>query len=129
MTLSEISIRRPVFTTMVTLGLLALGYIGYTRLGTDLYPDVSMPFVTIAVPYPGAAPEAVEREILEPIEDAVVAINGVDRVNAFARDNVGFVAVIFKMSRSPSCRAQTSAPRPFSSTPPRRLCLRTRCGG
>jgi hydrophobe/amphiphile efflux-1 (HAE1) family protein len=98
MTLSEISIRRPVFTTMVTLGLLALGYIGYTRLGTDLYPDVSMPFVTIAVPYPGAAPEAVEREILEPIEDAVVAINGVDRVNAFARDNVGFVAVIFKMS-------------------------------
>lgn len=98
MTLSEISIRRPVFITMVTLGLLVLGYIGFTRLGTDLYPNVTMPIMTVVVPYPGAAPADVEREILKPIEDAVVAISGVDRVNGFARENVGVVVVMFKLS-------------------------------
>ena len=98
MTLSEVAIKRPVFTTMVTLGLIALGILGFKRLGTDLYPDVTMPFVTIVVPYPGASPADIERQVLKPIEDSVVAINGVDRVNGIARENVGIVAVIFKMS-------------------------------
>ena len=97
MSLSEVAIKRPVFTTMVTLGILALGLIAASRLGTDLYPDVTMPVVTVTVPYPGAGPGDVERQILKPIEDAVISINRVDRVNAFARDNVGVVVITFKM--------------------------------
>ena len=61
MSISEIAIKRPVFTTMITLGWVVLGFLGFSRLGTDLYPDVKFPFVTIAVPYPGAAPEDVRR--------------------------------------------------------------------
>ena len=97
MSLSEVAIKRPVFTTMVTLGILALGLIAASRLGTDLYPDVTLPVVTVTVPYPGAGPGDVERQILKPIEDAVISINRADRVNAFARDNVGVVVITFKM--------------------------------
>ena len=98
MTLSDVAIKRPVFITMVSLGLLVLGLISFQRLGTDLYPDVSLPVVQIVVPYPGAPPADVERQIVKPVEDAVVAINGVDRVMSFARDNVGIVVVQFKMT-------------------------------
>jgi len=97
MSISEIAIKRPVFTTMITLGWVVLGLLGFSRLGTDLYPDVKFPFVTIAVPYPGAAPEDVERQVVKPLEDAVIAVNGVDRVEGFARDNVGVIAVVFKL--------------------------------
>ena len=47
MKLSDVAIRRPVFTAMMSLTLVVLGFLGYRRLGTDLYPDVSFPFVTI----------------------------------------------------------------------------------
>ena len=97
MSISEIAIKRPVFTTMMTLGWVVLGLLGFSRLGTDLYPEVKFPFVTIAVPYPGAAPEDVERQVVKVIEDAVIAVNGVDRVEGFARDNVAVVAVVFKL--------------------------------
>jgi multidrug efflux pump subunit AcrB len=56
MTLSDVAIRRPVFTAMMSVTLLVLGVIGLSRLGTDLYPDVSFPFVTIVTAYPGASP-------------------------------------------------------------------------
>jgi hydrophobe/amphiphile efflux-1 (HAE1) family protein len=98
MTLSDIAIKRPVFITMVSLGLFVMGLLSFQRLGIDLYPDVSFPVVNIVVPYPGAPPADVERQIVKPVEDAVVAINGVDRVVSFARDNAGIVVVQFKMS-------------------------------
>ena len=61
MTLSSVAIRRPVFTVMVTLALLVFGVLGFTRLGTDLFPDVSFPLVTVTIIYPGAGPREVER--------------------------------------------------------------------
>ncbi len=97
MTLSEVAIRRPVFITMMAIGLAVLGIIAYRRLGTDLYPDVKFPIVTVVVPYPGASPEDVERQIVKPVEDAIVGVNGLDRMNGIARDNVGIVAVMFKL--------------------------------
>lgn len=89
MTLSDIAIRRPVFTTMVTPGLVSLGWLGWRRLDIDLYPDVTMPLITIIVGYPGASPEDVEREVVKPIEEAVIALNYIDQVQATSRDNLG----------------------------------------
>ena len=54
--ISAIAIRRPVFTVMVTVALLVLGFMGFARLGSDLFPDVSFPAVVVTVPYPGAGP-------------------------------------------------------------------------
>ena len=62
MWISDISIRRPVFATMVIMSFMVLGVVSMTRLGIDLFPDVSFPFVNISVVYPGASPEEVETD-------------------------------------------------------------------
>ena len=80
MILSDVSIKRPVFTTMMSLCLLVLGYMGLTRLGTDLYPDVTFPVVVVNTVYKGAGPGEVETQVVKPIEDAVAGISGVDNV-------------------------------------------------
>ncbi|HYG66008.1 MAG TPA: efflux RND transporter permease subunit, partial [Anaeromyxobacteraceae bacterium] len=100
MTLSDVAIRRPVFTAMMSLTLIVLGVLGYRRLGTDLYPDVAFPFVTITMVNSGASPEDVEESVTKPIEDAVSSIAGVDRVFSWSRENVSLVFVRFKLSVS-----------------------------
>ncbi len=98
MTLSDLSIKRPVFTTMMSLLLIVLGLLGVSRLGTDLFPDVSFPFVAITTVYRGAGPAEIEAQVNKPLEDAVAGIQGVDTIQSFSRENVGLVFVQFKLS-------------------------------
>ncbi|MBL9037167.1 MAG: efflux RND transporter permease subunit [Archangium sp.] len=100
MTLSDVSIKRPVFTTMLALFLVVLGIIGLRRLGTDLFPDVSFPFVVVSTVYRGAGPAEVESQISKPIEDAVAGISGVENIQSFSRENVGIVFVQFNLTMS-----------------------------
>jgi hydrophobic/amphiphilic exporter-1 (mainly G- bacteria), HAE1 family len=97
MTLSSVAIKRPVFTVMITLAILVLGLVGYSRLGSDLFPDVSFPIVAVNVPYPGASPAEVESQLSKPIEDAVVGINGLDRVRSFSREGLSTTLVLFTL--------------------------------
>ena len=71
MWISDTSIKKPVFATMVILSFVVLGIVSMTRLGIDLFPEVNFPFVNVSVVYPGAAPEEVEMLVTRPIEDAV----------------------------------------------------------
>jgi hydrophobic/amphiphilic exporter-1 (mainly G- bacteria), HAE1 family len=98
MTLSDLSIKRPVFTTMLSVLLIVLGLLGVSRLGTDLFPDVSFPFTAVTVVYRGAGPAEVEAQVVKPIEDAVAGISGVDTIQSFSRENVGVVFVQFKLT-------------------------------
>jgi len=98
MTLSDVAIRRPVFTAMMSLTLVVLGLLARGRIGTDLYPDVSLPFVTITTAYPGASPEDVEAAVTRPIEEAVSSIGGVDRVFSRSREDVSMVFVRFRLT-------------------------------
>ena len=98
MTLSDVAIRRPVFTTMMALGLVVLGVLGYTRLGTDLLPDVSFPVVVVTAVYKGAGPQELESQVVRPIEDAVSGLSGVDFVHSWSRENVGLIVVQFSLS-------------------------------
>ena len=91
MWISDISIKRPVFATMFIASFMVLGLVSMGRLGIDLFPDVSFPFVNISVVYPGAAPEEVETLVTRPIEDAVAGINGVKRMQS--RSTEGFSQV------------------------------------
>ncbi|HEV8244728.1 MAG TPA: efflux RND transporter permease subunit [Polyangiaceae bacterium] len=97
MNLSAIAIRRPVFTVMVTVAIVVLGLVGLKRLGTDLFPDVSFPAVAVTVPYPGASPNEVETLVSKPIEDAVVSINGIDRVRTYSREGSSLSIIMFTL--------------------------------
>ncbi len=98
MNLSAIAIKRPVFTVMVGFALVVLGLMGYSRLGTDLCPDVSFPVVSVVIPYPGASPAEGEQLVTKPIEDSVVSLNGIDRVRTISREGVSTTIVIFKLN-------------------------------
>ncbi len=98
MTLSDLSIKRPVFTTMLSLLLVVLGVVGVSSLGTDLFPNVSFPFVAVTTVYRGAGPSEVESQVNKPIEDAVAGIQGIDNIQSFSRENVGLVFVQFKLT-------------------------------
>jgi HAE1 family hydrophobic/amphiphilic exporter-1 len=97
MNLSEVSIRRPVFTVMLAVAILVLGLMGFRRLGSDLFPDVSFPAIAVTVPYPGASPSEVESLVIRPLEDSVVSLNGIDRVRSFSREGSGQLLVMFHL--------------------------------
>ena len=93
MWISNTSIKRPVFATMVILSFMVLGIVSMSRLGVDLFPSVNFPFITVTVPYPGAAPEEVETLVTKPIEDAVAGINGVKRIESHSRESFAQVGI------------------------------------
>ncbi len=97
MNISEIAIKRPVFTVMVTLALMVLGGMGLSRLGTDLFPDIAFPVVVVNVPYPGASPREVEQLVSKPLEDAIVSLNGIDQLKSTSREGLATVVIIFKL--------------------------------
>ena len=97
MWISDTSIRRPVFATMVIVSFMVLGIVSMTRLGIDLFPDVSFPFVNISVVYPGASPEEVETLVTRPIEDAVAGINGVKRVQSSSTESLSMIGVELRL--------------------------------
>lgn len=97
MNLSAVAIKRPVFTVMLGVALLVLGWVGFRGLGTDLFPDVSFPVAVVTTPYPGSSPGEVENLVTKPVEDAVISLNGIDRVRSFSREGVSVVMVIFKL--------------------------------
>jgi HAE1 family hydrophobic/amphiphilic exporter-1 len=98
MFLSEIAIRRPVFTAMVTVALMTLGMLGASKLGVDLYPKVEFPVTVVVTAYPGAGPEEVEQLVTKQVEEVVSALNGVEEVRSTSRDSVSTVMVKFSLS-------------------------------
>ena len=105
MWISDISIRRPVFATMVILSFMVLGVVSMTRLGIDLFPEVNFPFVNIHVVYPGASPEEVETLVTRPIEDAVAGINGVKRVISTSTESRSMVGLELRLEIDPQAAA------------------------
>ena len=79
MWITRVSIRNPVFATMVMVGIAVLGIFAYNRLRIEQMPDVSLPFVFVRTFYPGASPEVVETDVTKPIEYAINTVSGVKR--------------------------------------------------
>ncbi len=97
MFLSDLSIKRPVFATVLMLALVTLGVFSYRRLAIDMMPDVEIPFLSIVTQYPGASPETVEREVSKRIEQAVNPISGVKHVFSTSREGLSVVYVEFNL--------------------------------
>lgn len=97
MILSDLSIKRPIFATVMMLALVALGFFSYKRLSVEMFPNVEMPVISIVTKYPGASPETVEREVSKRVEEAVNQIAGVKHVNSYSRESVSTVVVEFRL--------------------------------
>lgn len=98
MFLSDVSISRPVFATMMMLALVTLGLFSYNRLAIDQWPDVSFPFIVVQTAYPGASPETVERDVTRKVEEAVNPIAGVRNLTSTSLEGVSTVFIEFELS-------------------------------
>ena len=99
MFISDGAIRRPVITVVVMLALVVFGLFALLTLKTDEYPDVAPPYVSVALPYPGASPETVEKEVLDPVEEAISSITGVKKVNGQAMDGFATILIEFQFTK------------------------------
>ena len=97
MFLSNLSIKRPVFATMMMAALMVLGLFSLRRLPLDEMPDVELPFLMVQTVYPGAGPESVEREVTKKIEEAINPIAGVKRMESSSVEGVSMIFVEFEL--------------------------------
>lgn len=97
MKLWDISIRNPVFTTMLMLALVVLGVVSYLRMPVNLFPDVSFPIIAITTVYPGAGPDQVASQVTELIEEEMSSISGLDSVNSESGEGFSVVILQFTM--------------------------------
>jgi len=101
-TLSDVSIKRPVFTIMVSLAIVVLGVMGLFRLGVNLFPDIEFPIVTVTTIYPGASPAEIESQVTQHIEDAIVSVAGVKHISSFSRESTSFILIEFELDADPA---------------------------
>ena len=106
MFLTRTAVNAPVFATMVMAALLVIGSYSFMRLPIEQLPDVDFPVVAVVVSYPGAAPEAVESDIVEPIEEAVNTISGIDHIESTSQAGQALVILIFEMDVDSSTAMQ-----------------------
>jgi hydrophobic/amphiphilic exporter-1 (mainly G- bacteria), HAE1 family len=97
MVLSELSIRRPVFASVMMLTLVILGVFSYRHLNIDEYPDVEIPVLSITTTYRGASPESVEREVTRKIEEAINPVQGVKHISSTSQEDVSLIIVEFTL--------------------------------
>lgn len=99
MTLSDLSIRNPVLAWMMMLALLVFGGIGFSRMGVSQMPDVDYPYVNVMLAWEGAAPEVMETEVVDPIEESLMAIQGIKEVSSTARHGGATLTAEFELSK------------------------------
>jgi multidrug efflux pump len=100
MLLSDTSIKRPVFASVIGLLLIAVGFVSFTRLALREYPDIDPPIVSIRTTYQGASANVVETRITEVIEDRISGIEGIRFINSTSQDGQSVISIEFDISRN-----------------------------
>jgi multidrug efflux pump len=101
MKLSEVSIRRPVFATVLSLMLVLVGAVSYSRLTVREYPRIDEPVVTVETKLIGASAEVIESQVTKPLEDSIAGIDGVDILTSISRSETSLITARFKLEKSP----------------------------
>ncbi|CAN7307155.1 efflux RND transporter permease subunit [Polaromonas sp. LjRoot131] len=99
MQLAEISIRRPVFATVLSLLIVLIGAVSFNRLTVREYPKIDEPVVTVSVRYVGASAEVIESQVTKPLEDSIAGIDGVDVITSISRADQGQISVRFRLEK------------------------------
>jgi HAE1 family hydrophobic/amphiphilic exporter-1 len=93
--ISDFAIKRPIVTIVSMVALVVFGLFSLWQIDTDEFPDIAQPIINVAIAYPGASPDVVEREVLDRVEEAVSGISGVDKINGTAQDGFASITVMF----------------------------------
>ncbi|OZI47670.1 multidrug transporter AcrB [Bordetella genomosp. 5] len=105
MRISEICIRRPVFASVLSLIIVLIGLISYSRLTVREYPRIDEPIVSVDTTYKGASPEVIESQVTKPLEDQLAGIEGVDVMTSRSRSERSLINIKFNLSRDPDAAA------------------------
>ena len=100
MLISDLSVKRPVFASVISLLLVAFGIVAFDRLSLREYPDIDPPIVTVQVSYPGAPANIVETRITEIIEERIAGIEGIEFVQSSSQDGESNVSIEFSIDRN-----------------------------
>lgn len=104
--LAALCVKRPVFATVLILSLTVVGAFAFTLLGVDRFPKVDFPTVVVTTVQPGAAPEQIETEVSDKIEEAVNTISGIDELRSISSEGVSQVMISFLLDKDPDVAAQ-----------------------
>src|SRR5438034_9581510 len=104
--LAALCVQRPVFPTVLILSLTVVGAFSFTRLGVDRFPKVDFPTVLVTTVQPGAAPEQIETEITDKIEEAVNTISGIDELRSTSSEGTSLVIVSLLPDKDTDVAAQ-----------------------
>lgn len=99
MTLSDLSIRRPVFAWMLMSALMIFGFISFERLGVSRLPDVDFPVVSVRLTWEGASPEVMESDVVDVVEEAVTSVQGIREISSSIRQGQATVTVELELER------------------------------
>src|SRR3982751_5922985 len=100
MFLSDFSIRRPVATVVLIIALMAAGVLALTKLRVNPIPDVQQPVLVVTIPYPGASPDTVEREVVNRIEKTLQSVTGVYEMRSKSNDSQAQFVIIFNFNKN-----------------------------
>jgi HAE1 family hydrophobic/amphiphilic exporter-1 len=106
MFLAELCVKRPVFTTMLIMALVVVGWFSYERLGLDLLPKIDRPSVSITTRLDGASPEEMETQVTKPVEEVVNTINGLEELSSSTSEGYSRVRATFALERDSDVVAQ-----------------------
>ena len=91
----KFSVKKPYTVLVGILAVLVLGFVAFTKLSTDLLPEMELPYVVVITTYPGAAPERVESQVTEVLESSLGTVNGVENVTSTSSENYSMVMLEF----------------------------------
>ena len=97
--LSDLCVRRPVFATMLVMSLVVLGTFSFRGLGVDLYPKADPATVSVVLLLPGASPDEMSTSVVEPMEEAISGVSGIDEIQARIAEGRGQITVRFVLER------------------------------
>src|SRR6187431_3489846 len=104
--LAAISVKRPVFASVLILALTVIGAFAFSRLGLDRFPKVDFPTVVVTTRLPGAAPEEVETEVTDKLEEALNTISGIDELRSSSTEGTSQIFLSFKLEKNVDVAAQ-----------------------
>src|SRR5690242_10027984 len=100
MFLSNFSVKKPIATLVLIIGMMCMGLLALNHLRVNQNPDVEIPIIVVTIPYPGASPETSERELIQRLEKQMQAITGVTEVNAYANEGSATIVLRFDFKRN-----------------------------